>query len=258
MVEIRYGEQYEVTDLAGLTVSEAREQFRAEFGIPDKARAKLNGRKVKANLEPDTVLNDDDSLSFSVAKNRGAYLVGALLLALALTGGVFAFGFINSSTTLTGADVSNYNFADVSANSGYSNIVWSGHGFFKGSLTGIPQGIFDINTKDSDYSGDLVVTVSIGNADALSKYYRVLALKIDMVTPDGNLLDINESGDNTTDDWVMLTLDNGSVSMFPGGTANICTVRIQSGFYITHAKPYSGWPSEGDPEPDLFCEVAQR
>ena len=49
MVEIRYGDQYEVTDLAGQTVNEAREQFRSEFGIPDKARAKLNGSKVKTD-----------------------------------------------------------------------------------------------------------------------------------------------------------------------------------------------------------------
>ena len=53
MVEIRYGEQYEVANMAGLTVGEAREQFRTELGIPDNARAKLNGRKVKGNLEQD-------------------------------------------------------------------------------------------------------------------------------------------------------------------------------------------------------------
>ena len=113
MVEIRYGENFEVADLAGLTVGEAREQFRAEFGIPDKARAKLNGQKVKESTEPDTILNDDDKVSFAVSRSKGPFLVGALLLALALTGGVFAYGFINASTTLT-ATISDSNFADVS------------------------------------------------------------------------------------------------------------------------------------------------
>ena len=101
MVEIKYGDQFEVTDLAGQTVSEAREQFKAEFGIPDKAKAKLNGSKVKSSAEIDTVLNDDDKLTFAVSRSRMPYLVGALLLALAVTGGVFAFGFINATTTIT-------------------------------------------------------------------------------------------------------------------------------------------------------------
>jgi len=265
MVEIRYGEQYEVADLAGQTVSEAREQFRDEFGIPDKARAKLNGSKIKGSTEMDTVLNDDDKVSFAVAKSRAPFMVGALLLALAATGGVFAFGFINASTTLTGASVSDYNFAEVSDNTtGIANIEWSGHGYYKGTVGAVvgeslPQPIFNIDTASSGYTGDLVVTVTIGNADALAKYYRVLALKLDMATPDGNMMDINESGANNTADWVMLTLDNGSVSMFPGGTANTCTVRVKSGFYITHVKPHgSGWGSGSNPQPDLFCEVAQR
>ena len=87
MVEIRYGEQFEISDLAGQTVSEARDHFKSEFGIPDKAKARLNGSKVKAEL--DTVLNDDDRLTFAVSRGKGAYLVGALLLALACTGGVY-------------------------------------------------------------------------------------------------------------------------------------------------------------------------
>ena len=40
MVEIKYGNQYEIIDLAGQTVSEAREQYASEFGIPEKAKAK--------------------------------------------------------------------------------------------------------------------------------------------------------------------------------------------------------------------------
>ena len=257
MVEIRYGEQHEIADLAGHTVSEAREQFKAEFGIPDKARAKLNSSKVKGSAELDTVLNDDDKLSFAVAKGKGAYLVGALLLALSITGGVFAYGFINAAATLN-ADIKSSNFADVSVNSSYSTLTWTGYGFYKGAITG-PVGIFDIDTATSGYTGDLVVSVSIGNADALSKYYRVLALKLDMVYPNGGPLDINEDGSaSAATDWVMLSLSNGTVDMFPAGSDNICTVRVKSGFYITHVWPSGGWPAGGSSDPDLFCEVAQR
>jgi hypothetical protein len=203
------------------------------------------------------VLNDDDQLSFVTPKGKGAYLVGALLMALAVTGGVFAYGFINATTTLN-ASISPSNFADVSVNSSYSTLTWSGYGFFKGAISG-PVGIFDIDTDTSGYTGDLVVSVSVGNADALAKYYRVLALKLDMVYPDGSPVDINEDGTaNVSTDWVMLTLNNGTVDMFPSGADKVCTVRVKSGFYITHVWPSGGWPSGGSEDPDLFCEVAQR
>ena len=135
MIEIRYGEQYEVTDLAGQTVGEAREQFKSEFGIPDKAKARLNGSKIKSGAEIDTVLNDDDKLTFAVTRSKAPYLVGALLLALAVTGGVFAFGFINATTTLTATTV-NSNFADVTVNTtGVAALTWNAFGFFKAPST---------------------------------------------------------------------------------------------------------------------------
>src|SRR4030042_5109834 len=124
MVEIRYGDQYDVSDLAGQTVSEAREQFKSEYGIPEKAHAKLNGSKVKSGAEIDTVLNGDDRLTFAVSRGKGAYLIGALLLALVVTGSVFAFGFINATTTLNATTV-NSNFADVVTNvTGSAAIGW--------------------------------------------------------------------------------------------------------------------------------------
>jgi len=258
MVEIKYGDQFEVTNLAGQTVSSAREQFKAEFGIPDKAQAKLNGSRVKASAEPDTVLNDDDKLNFAVSRGKGAYLIGALLLALAATGGVFAFGFINASTSLT-ANIAESNFADVSVNTtGVSSLGWSGWGFYKGAINASNNGtpIFDIDTATSGYTGDLVVTVSLGNADALVKRYRALSLQLTMNAGDGSIMDINEDGSaSASDDWVMLTLDNGSVSMYPGGTASASTVRVKRGFFITHVWP-GAWQGTGSPE--LFCEVAQR
>jgi hypothetical protein len=51
MIEIRYREQFDISDLAGQTVNEARNKFKTEFDIPDKAKAKLNGKFIKANLD---------------------------------------------------------------------------------------------------------------------------------------------------------------------------------------------------------------
>jgi hypothetical protein len=254
MIEIKYRDQYEVADLAGQTISEAREQFRDEFGIPDKATVKLNGTAVKGRAEFDTVLNDNDKLTFAVSKGMGAYLVGAALLALAVTGGVFAFGFINATTSLNAATIES-NFADITANTaGSANVTWNAFGFFKGSIGG-PNRIFDISPA-AGYTGDLVTTITIGNANDLIKRYRMLALQIEMVDQStGTALDINDSGTADANDWVMLTLDNGSVSLFTDGSANM-SVRVKRGFFITHVHPAAGW--EGSATPDLFCEIAQR
>jgi len=250
MVEIRYGEQFEVSELAGQTVSEAREQFKAEFGIPGKAQAKLNGSKIKGSAELDTVLTDDDKLTFAVSRGKGAYLVGALLLALAVTGGIFASGFINATTTLN-ATTSNNNFAEVTANNTVPS--WSAWGFFKGSISA--GDIFGVNTATSGYNGDLVVTVSLGNADQLVKRYRALSLQLTMLSSAGAQLDINnDSSSNASTDWVVLSLDNGSVSMFPNGQTDQMRVVVKKGFFITNVAPFTA----GSATPELFCEVAQR
>jgi len=256
MVEIRYGEQYEVTDLAGQSVMEAREQFKAEFGIPDKARARLNGGKINGDLEPDTILNDDDRLSFAVARAKAPFLIGALLLALAATGGVFAFGWINATTTLS-VTAASADFAAVTANT-TDLPTWTPYGFFKGSISG-PKPIFHVNTFDSGYTGDVVVTVSIANADELVRCYRVLALKIDIVDSTDNIIDINgdETYPGTAADFSMLTMGNGAVDLFMyQNAADNYTVRVKSGFYISHVYKPGNWGSNYE-DPVLFCEVAQ-
>ncbi|OGN98941.1 MAG: hypothetical protein A2Y89_05445 [Chloroflexi bacterium RBG_13_51_18] len=246
MVEIRYSDQYEITDLAGQTVCEARQQFKSDFGIPEKASARLNGSKVKANAELDTVLNDDDKLTFAVSRSRTPFLIGALLLALAVTGSVFAFGWINASTTIT-STVGN-NFANVIAANNLTG--WTAHGNTKGNIgTG---NIFTI-MPDPTYTGDLVITVSIGNAAELAQQYRVLSLQLELVQSD-NVTTIDLSAGNSGF-WTMLTLQNGSVDLFPLTTQNM-SVRVKSGFYITQAKGTGPWG--GASSPDLFCEVTQR
>ncbi len=117
MVEIRYGENYEVANLAGQSVAEAREQFKGEFGIAGKAGARINDRKVKGKMEAEVRLADNDRLTFTEAKvGKGVFLVGALLLALSVTGGVFAFGLTTASTDFDQVTKSGEDFATVSSN----------------------------------------------------------------------------------------------------------------------------------------------
>ena len=60
MVEIRYGEHYELASLAGKNIAEVREQYKQEFGIPDRAQAKLNGQEIGKKHELKQELKDDD------------------------------------------------------------------------------------------------------------------------------------------------------------------------------------------------------
>ena len=248
MIEIRYKDQYEVTDLAGCTVSEARSRYQEELGIPAKAYVKLNGSKLKAKAEAETVINDDDRLSFGVSHHRGVYYLTALLLALAITGGVFASGFLSDTVQLT-VTAAESNFADVSANNTPA-LSWNITGGQKGSIgSGY---LFNVDPA-TGYTGDLVVTVTIGNASDLAKYYRVLSLNLGMVYS-GNLTDVDISAGNGNT-YTLLTLDNGSASMYVPATANM-SVKVNSGFFIAQAHPAGGWT--GSPQPQLFCQVSQR
>ncbi len=72
----------------------------------------------------------------------------------------------------------------------------------------------------------------------------------------GTLMDIS-GGDGNTD--VTLTLDNGSVTLFPpsGSGNNMTTVRVLGGYYITNVYTSAVWDTT-HAEPQLYCEVAQR
>ena len=64
MAELRYDNYHETADLAGRTIADVRERYRADLDIPDNARAKLNGENVKRKRESDIVLKDNDELVF--------------------------------------------------------------------------------------------------------------------------------------------------------------------------------------------------
>ena len=124
---------------------------------------------------------------------------------------------------------------------------------FKGKVIGVDKRT-DVALLKIEATG--LPKVTLGNADQLVKRYRVLALQLEMVNYTTNAtMDINESGAADANDWVVLSLDNGSVSMFTNGGSPMA-VRVKGGFYITHVYPFAGW--SGSASPQLFCEVAQR
>jgi hypothetical protein len=254
MIEIRYKDSLDLADIAGNTVAEARESFKKSFGITEKAFAFINGKKVSPANEADTILYDKDNLVFRLPNGRGlVYAAGALLLAMVITSGVFAYGFTNASVTLSATTSSN-NFANVSANTSVS-LSWTARGLQKNS-TGAGT-LFDISTASSSYSGDFIAVVMLANVDDLVKVYRNLGLEIEVRNSSGNLVDINSDGICNNQDVALLTLNNGSVSLFITQTApTVYTVKVKSGYYACNAVK-AGW-SPTIASPQLYCEVAQR
>ena len=252
MVEIRYSDNYEVANLAGQSIAEAREQFRTEFGIPDKARAKLNGKKVKEELESETRICDDDKLSFAEARGRGAYLVGALLLALAITGGLFAYTYTTASVTLS-LVTGTADFASVTANTtGAALSSYQPWGRYRGS---IPAGTpFDVVIGDG-FTGDVEIDVYLSNLDELSRNYAFYLMRFALT-----------DGDNVTVDEQMaekpLTLKNGVVQFYlPSANYTnyasdnqVFYLRMKGGCY--YALPFSKWVG-GTIDPILYAQVKQ-
>ena len=243
MVEIRYGERYEMADLAGKSVAQAREQYKQEFGIPDKAQASLNSKGIGKKHESMTALGDDDSLTFAEKSRKGLFFIGAILLALAITGGIFAYGATTATVTL--GLTAKTDFAAVTAGAGPTWNVW---GSYKGRVTA--GDLFTITPEASvpadSWTGDMSVTLTIANAQDLVEAYKMLVLEIEVW--DGAA----KATGSTTE---YLTLGKGDIEIdFEQATGPTYTVKIISGYYITHK---GGW-TDGKEDPLIMCQVLQR
>lgn len=254
MIEVKFEDNCEVANLAWRSVAEARGLYQSEFGIAEKAVAVLNGRKIRSAAEPFTILMDDDNLVFKTMKgNKAIFLVGSLLLALAVTGGAFASSVTNS-TAVINAGIAEHDFAIVTSNSS-SLPSWIAHGLQK-NQTGSGT-LFDIDTQTSGYAGDLVATVTLTNVDSLIKVYRNLTLSIEVRDSADNLMDINSDDISDTNDFILLTLENSQVQLnIKQNAASMYNINLRSGYYICNLASNS-WASI-DGAPILYCDVAQR
>jgi hypothetical protein len=241
MVEIIYREQSEVAELAGRSVAEVREQYKTEFGIPDGAQARLNGKALKRKMEADMTLCDDDELSFARKSRRGMFLIGATLLALAITGGVFAYGATTATVSVTLDDYGD--FAAVTAGTITGWDVWGSH---KGSVG--TETLFTVTPEATGgWNGDMSVILTIANAQDLVECYRILVLEIKVFDSAGTPQQLG-----TTE---YLTLARGEVDIDITYDADTpYTVEITGGYYITHK---GGWTS-GQEDPLIMCQVLQR
>jgi len=214
-VEIRCGEQYDLADLASCSIGEARELYKEALAIPDDAPAKLNGKQIKAEEEYRTRLFDGDSLEFKLRNRKAAILLAALLTALLATSGFFAFGYTTATITLTAATETDFAKVETfTTPSGYTS-NWTAAsimGRFKGS---IPTGDLFKITRNTNYTGDLLVKVYLTNVDKLVKGYQFLNMRLqirDDVGTGGSVIDKQYTDEGQT--YQLLTLENGVVATF--------------------------------------------
>lgn len=241
MVKIIYGEYSQEADLAGKTVAEVRELYKPEFSIPDRAKANLNGKQLKKELEPKAKLGDDDKLAFEEKSRKALVLLGAFLLTLAVTAGLFVYTYTVTSKTIT-VHLGTADFGNV-ADSGTS-FNYDLLGRAKGTIrTGY---LFSL-TADADYTGDMEVQVYLSNIDELIKDYSFWMMRLQLVHSDNVTVDI----EGITQ---VLSLENPMVSFAvqSDNLSETCYVRCLGGSY--KAFPFA-WLTGYNPV--LFAQVVQ-
>jgi len=257
MVEIKYGEHYEVADLAGKSVAEVREQYKEEFGIPDKAQASLDGKGIRKKLEPKIELNDDAELSFAEKSRRGLFFIGAMVLAIAITSGIFAYTY--TTATLTLAATPKGEFAEVIKDASPPSwpTVWNR---WKGVVP--PGDLFDI-TPEATYTGDLVVKVYLTNQASLVTGYQHLNIKLqlwdDVAANHGTAVNMTDWQNAYADTarFELLTMENGMATFALQGYTAGNTYYIYSAGGTFQTQPWKAATAAGNLSPDFFCEVIQ-
>ena len=170
---------------------------------------------------------------------RKLYLILALLVALVLTGGTFAYtasviaNNSPSSALVKGSDA----FAGVTAGSA---ITWTDN-VTEDTPVDVPAtGTLFTVTGSGDYTGTLQVTVYLTNTDELAQCYQFLNMNI------------APTGGSPSPSALLLTLENGEVSYTIASdntTPSVIGINGGGGHTVL------SFGTNADPEPDFWCEV---
>ncbi len=255
MIEISCKGKNETTDaVMGKSVAEAREHYKPLLEIPDKAKARLNGKEVKRDAECSILLNDGDKLVFAHRKmSRKMVMIAAIMAALTATAGVFAFTWTTAGVTIGGSADSEY--ATVAPDGSPPSFATSVFGKYRGDISS--GNLFTI-TPDANYTGDLVVKVYLTNADELTGAYQHLNMKLELW--DSAMVPVNIYAADTGHTFQMLTLDNGVATFdleYDAGTSPY-EVQLSGGGYVTNPRSPNDWNAGYEVNPLLYCEVTQR
>ena len=253
MIEIRYGEHYEMADLAGKSIAQAREQYKQEFGIPDKAQANLNDKGIRQKHELVTALGDNDSLTFAQKSRKGLFFIGAILLALAVTGGVFAYGAL-SVTHTAAVTAESSEFADAVA--GANTPSWSLWGGYTGKITATTE-VFKV-TPGNNFTGDFVIQIYLINVDDLVEVYRTMGMRWTVTNHTGNTAITGVTVTPSLPAFLSLTHPTIDLEISITGTPDgveFIDVDLSGGFFRTHFHG-AGWGGSEDPQ--ILCKIVQK
>ncbi len=178
----------------------------------------------------------------NILSKRKMVLLGAILLSLAVTGGLFAFTYTSTSTTIS-VSAATSDFGNVSVNASPTQSALLGR--VRGAIGAAYM--FDVSTDD-DYTGDIEVQVSLANPDELSADYSTWNIRLSLT--DNITTPVDVEGITK-----VLSLDNPFVS-FPVDSANLTTtvyVYCEGGSY--RALPFSLGSTGADPL--IFAQVVQ-
>jgi len=170
-------------------------------------------------------------------------LLLAIVALMAVGGSTFAYTFTTATATI-GANVTESDFATVTSGNATAPDVF-------GKFTSIwPSGTLFNVAPDTNYTGDLVVRVSLVNAGALSRYYSHSNMMLEFIDSDN--LTADEQGIAQ-----LLNLGNAVVEFTwinNTGTPPY-KVELTGGSYRLHSwKSLTG----GSVQPQIWCEVIQR
>ena len=223
-------------------------------GLEIKRVVGIQGRRTKTEILPPSqnLVNCIIPATTANTKRKEGKMrkkwifIGAILLALVVSSGVFAYTYTTATATISATAVE-LNFAEVSV------VDTANIGTVMGKeVRNLPtdKKLFEVKPH-AQYTGDLVVKVYLGNAGSLSYAYQHLNMKL--------YLENSEEEADAGHKHQLLTLDNGEVTFILKGQHGItCTLYLDGGSYSTN--PYSplAWTPGYEVEPQLFLEVTQR
>ena len=161
------------------------------------------------------------------------YMVVALLVALVLTGGTFAYTATVDAIAGVGDLTQDSDlFAEVTDQ---VSVTWTDN-VTAGTSGTVGTGDLWKVDRDTLFSGDVQVTVYLINTGELAQTYEHLNMKIDTT-----------SGSPTS---VLLSLVNGKATFIL--SASTTNVTLNGGGWATHQSIQTSYL-----EPDLWCEVTQ-
>jgi len=183
---------------------------------------------------------------------RKFFLIVALVLAVVVSGGIFAYTY--TTTSITGAAVTAAGADLATCNKTVSQPDWDSilDDLESDNITRgeVPTGdLFEV-TLHPDYSGDLAVKVHLSNTRNLTKAYQYLNVKLYL---EGS----TEAGE--TPNYRLLTLETGLATFsLEGGGSDNRTLSVTGGGYGLNSRQPLEWEEGWTVTPELYCEITQR